>query len=184
MNLYAAVSAGICALWGLLHGGANQHVIQMLEEILREGGDEKKVMERAKNKRDPFRLYGFGHRVYKTYDPRARLLKKTCEEVLRVQNIHDPLLDVARELEDRALADEYFVERKLYPNVDFYSGIIYRAIGFPTEMFTVLFALGRLPGWIAQWKEGMEDPEFKIQRPRQVYTGPEPRHYVPIEERG
>ncbi len=184
VNLYAAISAGICALWGPLHGGANQRVIQMLEQIRREGGDVKKIMERAKSKHDPFRLYGFGHRVYKTYDPRARLLKNTCREVLRVLDIKDPLLDIAQELEERALSDDYFIQRRLYPNVDFYSGIIYRAIGFPSEMFTVLFALGRLPGWIAQWKEGMEDPEFKIQRPRQVYTGPAHRKYVPIEERG
>jgi len=183
VNLYAAVSAGICALWGPLHGGANQKVIEMLQMIERSGGDVKKVIEMAKDKRNPFRLYGFGHRVYKTYDPRARIIKKTCHDVLRILDHKDPLLDIAMELEERALQDDYFIERKLYPNVDFYSGIIYRAMGFPTKMFTVLFALGRLPGWIAQWRETREDPEFKIQRPRQIYTGPPLRHYVSIDER-
>ncbi len=184
VNLYAAISSGICALWGPLHGGANQMVIEMLEGIARDGGDVKKCIERAKDRRDPFRLYGFGHRVYKTYDPRARIIKKTCDDVLGVLNKKDPLLDIARELEARALEDDYFIERRLYPNVDFYSGIIYRAMGFPTEMFTVLFALGRLPGWIAHWKESLEDPEFRIQRPRQIYTGPTLRHYVPLDKRG
>ena len=184
VNLYAAVAAGICALWGPLHGGANQEVIEMLEEIQKSGGDVKKVLERAKDKKDPFRLSGFGHRVYKNYDPRARIIKKTCLEVLAELKIKDPLLDIALELEERVQTDPYFVERKLYPNVDFYSGIIYRAMGIPVNMFTVLFAIGRLPGWIAQWKESQEDPEFKIQRPRQIYTGPNVRHYVPIEERG
>ncbi|NOY80674.1 MAG: citrate synthase [Kiritimatiellaeota bacterium] len=183
VNLYAAVSSGICALWGPLHGGANQMVIEMLEGIARDGGDVKKCIERAKDRRDPFRLYGFGHRVYKTYDPRARIIKNTCHEVLQVLNKKDPLLDIARELEARALEDDFFIERRLYPNVDFYSGIIYRAMGFPTEMFTVFFALGRLPGWIAHWKESLEDPEFRIQRPRQVYTGPNLRHYVPLDKR-
>ncbi len=183
VNLYAAVAAGICALWGPLHGGANQKVIEMLEEILADGGDIKKTLERAKDKNDPFLLFGFGHRVYKNYDPRARIIKKTCTEVLEALNVNDPLLDVAMELEEAALNDPYFVDRNLYPNVDFYSGIIYRAIGIPTDMFTVMFALGRLPGWIAQWKEAMEDPQFKIQRPRQIYTGPNLRHYVDIDDR-
>ena len=183
VNLYAAVAAGICALWGPLHGGANQKVIEMLEEILADGGDIKKTLERAKDKTDPFLLFGFGHRVYKNYDPRARIIKKTCTEVLEALNVNDPLLDVAMELEEAALKDPYFVDRNLYPNVDFYSGIIYRAIGIPTDMFTVMFALGRLPGWIAQWKEAMEDPQFKIQRPRQIYTGPNLRHYVDIDDR-
>lgn len=183
VNLYAAVSSGICALWGPLHGGANQKVIEMLNEIARSGGDVRKCIERAKDRRDPFRLYGFGHRIYKTYDPRARIIKKVCDEVLHVLDRQDPLLEIARELEARALEDDFFIERRLYPNVDFYSGIIYRAMGFPTEMFTVLFALGRLPGWIAQWKEAREDPEFRIQRPRQVYTGPCLRHYVPLDKR-
>jgi citrate synthase len=184
VNLYAAVAAGICALWGPLHGGANQEVIEMLEEIQRTGGDTKRVIERAKDKKDPFRLYGFGHRVYKNYDPRARVIKKTCVDVLQALKIKDPLLDIAMDLEERVLNDPYFNERRLYPNVDFYSGIIYRAMGIPVNMFTVLFAIGRLPGWIAQWKESQEDPDFKIQRPRQIYTGPELRHYVPIDERG
>lgn len=183
VNLYAAVAAGICALWGPLHGGANQMVIEMLEDIQAQGGDIKKVLARAKDKDDPFRLYGFGHRVYKNYDPRAKIIKKTCTEVLAVLNKNDPLLDIAMELEEAALADPYFVDRNLYPNVDFYSGIIYRAIGIPANMFTVMFALGRLPGWIAQWKEAMDDPQFKIQRPRQIYTGPNLRHYVNIDDR-
>lgn len=183
VNLYAAVAAGICALWGPLHGGANQEVIDMLQEIQRSGGDTKRVLERAKDKKDPFRLYGFGHRVYKNYDPRARVIKQTCINVLQTLQIKDPLLDIALELEDRVQNDPYFIERKLYPNVDFYSGIIYRAMGIPVNMFTVMFAIGRLPGWIAQWKESQEDPEFKIQRPRQIYTGPNLRQYVPIDER-
>lgn len=177
VNLYAAVSAGICALWGPLHGGANQEVIEMLEGILRDGGDVKKAIERAKDKKSGFLLYGFGHRVYKSYDPRARIIKKTCEDVLRCLNVKDPLLDIAQELEGRALEDSYFVERKLYPNVDFYSGIIYRALGIPKSMFTVMFALGRLPGWIAHWREAMNDPEFKIQRPRQIYVGKNKREF-------
>jgi citrate synthase len=184
VNLYAAVAAGICALWGPLHGGANQEVISMLEGIQRQGGDVKRVIERAKDKKDPFRLYGFGHRVYKNHDPRARIIKQTCVDVLRELKVKDPLLDIALELEERVQSDPYFVERKLYPNVDFYSGIIYRAMGIPENMFTVLFSIGRLPGWIAQWKESQEDPEFKIQRPRQIYTGPTLRHYIPIQERG
>jgi len=183
VNLYAAVAAGICALWGPLHGGANQQVIEMLEAIYRDGGDVKKVIERAKDKKDRFVLSGFGHRVYKSYDPRARVIKKTCTEVLDTLKVKTPLLAIAQELEERVLADDFFAERKLYPNVDFYSGIVLRAIGIPTNMFTVLFAIGRLPGWIAQWKESMDDPEWKLCRPRQVYTGPQERLYVPIEER-
>ena len=155
----------------------------MLEQIQRTGGDVQKVIERAKDRKDPFRLYGFGHRVYKNYDPRARIIKNTCVEVLNELKVKDPLLDIALELEERVQNDAYFIERRLYPNVDFYSGIIYRAIGIPENMFTVLFAIGRLPGWIAQWKESQEDPDFKIQRPRQIYTGPTVRHYVPIQER-
>ncbi|MFO7820812.1 MAG: citrate synthase [Lentisphaeria bacterium] len=183
VNLYAAISAGICALWGPLHGGANQAVIEMLEEIKESGGDMKSIVERAKDKSDPFRLYGFGHRVYKSYDPRAKAIKKSCEEVLRALEIDDPLLEIAQELEQIALKDDYFLSRGLFPNVDFYSGIIYRALGIPPEMFTVMFALGRLPGWIAQWKEGTEDPESKIWRPRQLYTGPACRDFVPLDER-
>lgn len=183
VNLYAAISAGICALWGPLHGGANQAVIEMLEEIQNSGGDMKTVVDRAKDKNDPFRLYGFGHRVYKSYDPRAKAIKKSCEDVLEALEIDDPLLDIAQELEQIALEDDYFVSRGLYPNVDFYSGIIYRALRIPPEMFTVMFALGRLPGWIAQWKEGTEDPGSKIWRPRQLYTGPAKREFVPLDER-
>lgn len=182
-SLYAAVSAGVCALWGPLHGGANQAVIEMLETIYEQGGNVDKVVERAKDRSDPFRLFGFGHRVYKSYDPRARIIKSTCKDVLEALNRNDPLLDIAMELEEIVLKDDYFVQRGLYPNVDFYSGIIYRAIGIPREMFTVMFALGRLPGWIAQWKEGTEDPASKIFRPRQLYTGPELRHYTPVDKR-
>ena len=156
-NLYASIAAGVSALWGPLHGGANQAVIEMLERIKNEGGSIDKWMDKAKDKDDPFRLMGFGHRVYKNFDPRATIIKKSCDNVLEKLGIHDPVLDIAKQIEEIALRDEYFVQRKLYPNVDFYSGIIYRAIGFPTEMFTVLFALGRLPGWIAQWKEMREE---------------------------
>ncbi len=184
VNMYAAISAGISALWGPLHGGANQKVIEMLEEIQRDGGNIDAAIARAKDKSDSFRLFGFGHRVYKSYDPRAKVIKQTCHEVLRVLDRDDPLLSLAMQLEERAMNDEYFVQRSLYPNVDFYSGIIYRAIGIPTNMFTVMFALGRLPGWIAQWKESRTDPQFKIQRPRQIYTGPQLRHYVNVGERG
>lgn len=183
-NLYACIAAGICALWGPLHGGANQAVIEMLERIKAEGGDVDKVVERAKDKKDPFKLMGFGHRIYKTYDPRARVAKKICTEVLGKLGIKDPLLDIAMKLEERALADSYFVERNLYPNVDFYTGITYRAMGFPTDMYTVLFALGRLPGWVSQWQELRRDPEQRIWRPRQLYMGPEHLDYVPIEKRG
>jgi citrate synthase len=182
-NLFAAISAGICALWGPLHGGANQEVIEMLEMIQKDGGNYKKFLERAKDKNDNFRLMGFGHRVYKNFDPRARIIKKACHDVLEKLGVHDPLLDIAMGLEESALKDPYFVERKLYPNVDFYSGIIYKALGIPTNMFTVMFAIGRLPGWIAQWKEMIEDKNMKIGRPRQIYTGEKLRHYTPIGTR-
>jgi citrate synthase len=183
-NLFSAISAGVAALWGPLHGGANQKVIEMLEKIRRDGGDYKKYVSKAKDKDDPFRLMGFGHRVYKNFDPRARILEKVADEVLTELGIDDPLLEIARNLEKVALEDEYFVERKLYPNVDFYSGILYRAMGIPTEMFTVMFALGRLPGWISQWKEMREGPGQRIGRPRQIYQGETVRPFVPIEERG
>jgi len=183
VNLYAAISAGIAALWGPLHGGANQAVIEMLSEIYENDGDYHKAIERAKDKNDPFRLMGFGHRVYKTYDPRAKIMKKMCDELLNVLKISDPLLDIARELEEVALKDQYFIDHHLYPNVDFYSGIVLRAIGIPTSMFTVLFALGRLPGWIAQWKESQIDPQWKLSRPRQIYTGPNEYDYIPIHAR-
>ncbi len=174
-GLFASISAGISALWGPLHGGANQAVIEMLEAIRADGGDTSKYMAKAKDKNDPFRLMGFGHRVYKNFDPRAKIIKKTADEVLSHLGIHDPVLDIAKGLEKQALEDPYFVERKLYPNVDFYSGIIYRALGIPTEMFTVLFALGRLPGWIAQWREMRLNKE-PIGRPRQIYVGATERH--------
>ncbi len=181
--LYASISAGISALWGPLHGGANQAVIEMLERIAAEEGSAEKFLTRAKDKNDTTRLMGFGHRVYKNYDPRALILKRTAEAVLKTLGVKSPLLDIAMKLEEMALKDEYFVSRKLYPNVDFYSGIIYKAIGIPIPMFTVLFALGRLPGWIAHWKEMHADPEFKIGRPRQIYTGAPKRPYQPIRER-
>ncbi len=182
-NLFASVAAGILALWGPLHGGANQEVIEMLEVIKADGGNVKKYVELAKDKNSDFRLMGFGHRVYKNFDPRAKIIKKTADTVLGKLGIKDPLLDVAKELEEAALKDSYFVERKLYPNVDFYSGIIYRALGFPTNMFTVLFAIGRLPGWIAHWKEMMEDTSTKIGRPRQIYTGTTARDYTAVGAR-
>jgi len=182
-NLYASIASGILALWGPLHGGANQAVIEMLEEIKNSGADYKKFLEDVKNKRDNRRLMGFGHRVYKNFDPRAKILKKMCDEVLQHMGIKDPLLDIAKSMEEIALKDDYFVSKKLYPNVDFYSGIIYRALGIPTNMFTVMFALGRLPGWIAHWKEMVEDPQTKIGRPRQIYTGEKLRHYVAIDQR-
>ena len=182
-NLYASISAGISALWGPLHGGANQEVMEMLEQIHKSGGDVDRMIERAKDPNDDFRLYGFGHRVYKSYDPRAKIAKKVCTEVLGQLGINDPLLDIAMKLEDRALNDEYFIKRKLYPNVDFYTGITYRAMGFPTNMFTVLFAMGRLPGWISQWYELHSDPDQKIGRPRQIYRGPNLRNFVPIDQR-
>ncbi|MEJ8755455.1 citrate synthase [Pontibacter sp. H259] len=181
-SLYSSVSAGISALWGPLHGGANQAVIEMLEAIKADGGDSKKYIAKAKDKNDSFRLMGFGHRVYKNFDPRATIIKKAADEVLTALGINDPILTIAKELEEAALTDPYFVERKLYPNVDFYSGIIYRALGIPTDMFTVMFALGRLPGWIAQWKEMREQKE-PIGRPRQVYTGETERNYVPMNGR-
>ena len=181
-SLYASISAGINALWGPLHGGANQAVIEMLEGIKEDGGDTKKYLDKAKDKEDPFRLMGFGHRVYKNFDPRARIIKKAADQVLEKLGVDDPVLEVAKGLEEAALNDEYFVERKLYPNVDFYSGIIYRAMGIPKDMFTVMFALGRLPGWIAQWKEMRENRE-PIGRPRQIYTGQNERQYVPLDKR-
>ena len=182
VNLYAAISAGIAALWGPLHGGANQAVIEMLEDIVRNKSLNQAV-DRAKDRKDPFRLMGFGHRVYKTYDPRAKIMKRMVHTLLDKLHLSDPLLDVAMELEEIALRDDYFIEHHLYPNVDFYSGIALRAIGIPTNMFTVLFAIGRLPGWIAQWKESMDDRDWKLCRPRQIYVGPVERTYVPIEER-
>jgi len=181
-SLYAAISSGVCALWGPLHGGANQEVIEMLEKIHAQGGDVAKMVEKAKSKDSDFRLMGFGHRVYKNFDPRAKIIKNVCDEVLDELGIDDPLLDIAKSLEKVALNDSYFVERKLYPNVDFYSGILYRAIGIPTEMFTVMFALGRLPGWIAQWKE-MRDNNEPISRPRQIYVGHTKRDYIKVEDR-
>ncbi len=181
-SLYASVSAGIAALWGPLHGGANQAVIEMLESIKIDGGDIDKYVMKAKDKNDSFRLMGFGHRVYKSFDPRATIIKKAADDVLSELNINDPVLEIAKRLEDVALRDEYFISRNLYPNVDFYSGIIYRALGIPTDMFTVMFALGRLPGWIAQWKEMRENHE-PIGRPRQIYTGKNSRKYIPISKR-
>jgi citrate synthase len=182
-NLFASASAGVCALWGPLHGGANQAVIEMLVDIHREGDDGSKFIAAAKDKNSGRRLMGFGHRVYKNYDPRAKIIKKACDEVLSKLNVADPLLDIAKHLEEAALRDPYFVERKLYPNVDFYSGIIMRALGIPVEMFPVIFAIGRMPGWIANYKEIMEDTKSRISRPRQVYTGRTLNHYVPLEER-
>ncbi len=182
-NLFASISAGINALWGPLHGGANQRVIQMLETIRDDGMNYQKYVDMAKDKESDFRLMGFGHRVYKNYDPRAKLLKAAADEVLDELGVDDPLLEIARNLEEVALSDEYFIERKLYPNVDFYSGTIYRAMGIPTNMFTVMFALGRLPGWIAHWKEMRSDPESRIHRPRQIYTGETERQYLPLDRR-
>ncbi|MBP1642443.1 MAG: gltA [Acidobacteria bacterium] len=181
-NLFASVSAGVCALWGPLHGGANQAVIEMLEAIAADGGNYRKYVEMAKDKASGFRLMGFGHRVYKNFDPRSRILKTAADEVLAELGIRDPLLEVAKGLEEIALEDAYFVEKKLYPNVDFYSGILYRAMGIPTNMFTVMFALGRLPGWIAHWRE-MREQGARINRPRQVYTGPTRTSWVPVERR-
>ena len=180
-NLYAAISAGVSALWGPLHGGANQAVIEMLKEIRDEGGDPKTFMQQVKSRER--RLMGFGHRVYKNFDPRAMILKKYADRLLNHLKINDELFDIARQLEEVALSDDYFIERKLYPNVDFYSGIIYRAMGIPTEMFTVLFAMGRIPGWIAHWKEMMDDPNVRIGRPRQIYTGATRREYVSVGQR-
>jgi len=182
-NLFASISAGIDALWGPLHGGANQAVLEMLEEIQKDGGGYQKFILKAKDKNDTFRLMGFGHRVYKNFDPRAKIIKKYCDVVLAKLGKADELLDIAKGLESVALSDTYFVERKLYPNVDFYSGIIYKALGIPTNMFTVMFALGRLPGWMAQWKEMIEDPNMRICRPRQIFTGETKPQYVAIEQR-
>jgi citrate synthase len=183
-DLFASISAGIGALSGPLHGRANQEVIQMLEVIHADGDDYQKYIQKAKSKDDPFKLMGFGHRVYKNFDPRARIIKRKADRVLDELGISDPLLDIARNLEEVALRDEYFIEKKLYPNVDFYSGILYRAMGIPAEMFTVMFAIGRLPGWIAQWQELNSDPNVRIYRPRQIYTGATERHYTPVGERG
>jgi citrate synthase len=183
-NLFASVSAGICALWGPLHGGANQAVMEMLEEIHQAGGDAQKFINKAKDKNDPFRLMGFGHRVYKNFDPRATILKKSCDKVLAKIGVSNPLLNIAKQLEQAALEDPYFVERKLYPNVDFYSGIIYSALNIPVNMFTVMFAIGRLPGWIAHWREMNNSSGSRIGRPRQVYTGAKERNYQPLSQRG
>lgn len=182
-DLHACISSGINSLWGGLHGGANQEVVEMLKDIFDNGRDVKGTITRAKDRQDPFRLMGFGHRVYKTYDPRARIIKKAAHEVLAEYMPQDPLLELALELEEAALHDDYFQEKNLYPNVDFYSGLIYRAMGLPTRMYTVMFALGRLPGWIAQWRESILDPETRIVRPHQVYVGPEQRDIVPIDQR-
>ncbi|MGQ9863620.1 MAG: citrate synthase [Bacteroidia bacterium] len=182
-NIYASIAAGVCALWGPLHGGANQEVLEMLQKIHEDGDNVQKWIDKAKDKNDPFRLMGFGHRVYKNFDPRAKIIKQAADKVLSVLGIHDPLLDIAKKLEEVALTDPYFVERRLYPNVDFYSGIIYRAIGIPVDMFTVMFAFGRLAGWIAQWREMRKNQE-PITRPRQVYVGPTLREYIPIAKRG
>jgi citrate synthase len=182
-NLFASAAAGVCALWGPLHGGANQAVITMLEEIHNSGDDGQRFITAAKDKHSGKRLMGFGHRVYKNYDPRAKIIKEACNTLLHKLQREDPLLDIARKLEEVALHDSYFVERKLYPNVDFYSGIMMRAIGIPTEMFTVIFAIGRMPGWIANYKEMQDDPKRRICRPRQVYVGPTENHYIPLEER-
>ncbi|QKT06390.1 citrate synthase [Gordonia sp. X0973] len=182
-NLFTSISGGINALWGPLHGGANQAVLEMLDEIRADGGDTKKFMTRVKNKEDGVKLMGFGHRVYKNYDPRAAIVKKTADQILATLGVSDDLLDIAKGLEEVALHDDYFVERKLYPNVDFYTGVIYRAMGFPTRMFTVLFALGRLPGWIAHWREMHNDPTTKIGRPRQLYIGHTERDYIEMGKR-
>ncbi len=181
-NLFASISAGICALWGPLHGGANQEVMEMLEEIRASGEPVDNFIAKAKDKKSDFRLMGFGHRVYKNHDPRAKIIKAACDGVLAKLEKQDPLLDIAKRLEEVALKDEYFIERKLYPNVDFYSGIIYRALGIPTNMFTVMFALGRLPGWIAHWREMRAEPA-KINRPRQIYTGLTESPFVPVDRR-
>ena len=181
-NIYSSISAGISALWGPLHGGANQEVIEMLEEIRNDGGDVQKYIDKAKDKSSGFRLFGFGHRVYKNFDPRAKIIKKAADDVLSLLGVNDPVLSIAKGLEEAALKDEYFVSRKLYPNVDFYSGIIYRALGIPTNMFTVMFAIGRLPGWIAQWLE-LRDQKQAIGRPRQIYTGPNVRAFVEKSKR-
>jgi citrate synthase len=182
-NLFASIAAGISALWGPLHGGANQQVIEMLDRIEADGGNARTFVDRAKDKKDNSRLMGFGHRVYKNYDPRAAILKQSCREVLDRLGVRSRQLEIAMQLEEIALEDEYFISHKLYPNVDFYSGIIYRALGIPVNMFTVMFTLGRLPGWIAHWMEMRRDPETRIVRPRQIYTGATRRAYVPIDAR-
>lgn len=182
-NLLASVAAGILALWGPLHGGANQAVVEMLDTITADGGDVKKFVNMAKDKNNSFKLMGFGHRVYKNYDPRAKVIKTLCDKLLAKKGVNDPSLDVAKKLEEVALSDPYFIERKLYPNVDFYSGVIYRAMGIPTNMFTVMFALGRLPGWIAHWVEMHQSSDTRIGRPRQIYTGPTITDYVPMDQR-
>ncbi len=183
VNIYAAISAGICALWGPLHGGANQAVIEMLQRIYESGGDPTPFVDRAKDKDDSFRLMGFGHRVYRTYDPRARIMKGICHRVLKKLQRSDPLLEIAKRLEETALEDPYFIDHHLYPNVDFYSGLVLRALGIPLNMFTVMFAIGRLPGWISQWKESVDEAGWKLHRPRQIYVGPAERPYVPMHER-
>lgn len=183
VNLYASISAGISALWGPLHGGANQEVVEMLEQIKNSGGDPGPFIERAKDKEDPFRLMGFGHRIYKTYDPRVPIIKKMVDRILEKLERTDPLLEIAQNLEEAAVNDPYFIEHDLYPNVDFYSGILLRAMDIPVNMFPVMFAIGRLPGWISQWKESMDDPNQKLCRPRQVYTGPTDRDYIPRDKR-
>ena len=182
-NLFISIAAGIGALWGTLHGGANQRVIEMLKMINADGGNFEKYVDMAKDKNSNFKLMGFGHRVYKNFDPRAKILKKSADNLLIKMGIDDPLLNIAKKLEKVALNDEFFISRKLYPNVDFYSGIIYRALGIPTKMFTVMFALGRLPGWIAQWKEMRNTDKSRIYRPRQIYTGVTKRDFIPIENR-
>lgn len=183
VNLYAAISSGISALWGPLHGGANQAVIEMLETIVNRDQSYRQVLAKAKDKNDPFRLMGFGHRVYKTYDPRAKIMRQVCHDLLHALDMTDPLLDIAQELEAAVLKDDYFIERHLYPNIDFYSGIALRAIGIPKNMFPVMFAIGRLPGWIAQWLESINDPDWKLNRPRQLYNGSKQIAFIPIEER-
>jgi len=182
-NLFASISSGICALWGPLHGGANEKVVRMLNQIAEDGGDVEKYVDMAKDKENGFRLMGFGHRVYKNFDPRAKLIKSACDALLEKLSIDDPLFEIAQKLEKVALEDEYFIKRNLYPNVDFYSGVIYRAMGIPVEMFTVLFAIGRLPGWIAHWKEMQDSPTSRICRPRQIYTGPTARDFVALDKR-
>lgn len=182
-NIFAAIAAGINALWGPLHGGANEAVIDMLDAIQADGGNYNKFLAKAKDKKDPFRLMGFGHRVYKNFDPRAKIIKRACDTVLTKLGVQDPVFDIARGLEESALQDDYFIQRKLYPNVDFYSGIIYRALGIPTNFFTPMFVLGRLPGWLAQWKELREDPKMRICRPRQIYVGKIDQEYMAIQKR-
>ena len=183
-NLFASISAGICALWGPLHGGANQACVEMLEQIRADGGNVAKYVELAKSKNSGFRLMGFGHRVYKNFDPRATIIKRMCDKLLPKRHISDPIFEIAQKLEAVALSDPYFIERKLYPNVDFYSGVVYRALGIPVQMFTPMFAIGRLPGWIAHWIEMHESPTKRIARPRQIYTGATQRDFVPLDERG